>query len=127
MKLKKKETKVEKEKMVSIELTENFVRYSACLAEKYKIWSEFETACLKWVKANPEPKKTRPMTELERLRWALKNKDCVIYWQTEIGKLRNYWSRKSVLDLTSLDALLAADSYKDRFGKMCKFEVEVPE
>jgi hypothetical protein len=83
--------------MVAIEFREGYVRHIGKIAEKnldtgfakMEIPATFIQKCLDWHKANPEKPKTRPMTEIEKLDWAIKNMDCMIFTGNEWKKIKS--------------------------------------
>lgn len=89
------EEKVDK-KMVSIELPEWYVRKVAEKGQDATLklpWVSYNN-CVVWHKANPEPKKTRPMTEKERMEWLYNNCDKIknIYVHTKDAKNEIIWA-----------------------------------
>lgn len=127
--------KVEK-KMVSIELPELYVRNIAKFAER--TWKEdyagmalpkiFISKCCEWSAANPEPKKTRPMTIKEKLEWAYENKDMKVRLFFQEGK-GDY--RIDYIDGTfgnfCLNDIITAKNYLLPGEYLREFEVEVTE
>ena len=78
---------------------------------------EFHAACFDYVKK--KPKKTRPMTDVERLAWSINNKSSTVYWEKSIKKMSGLMAK----DCNSTQILMA-DHYIDGSGKIKMFEVE---
>lgn len=110
------EDKVEK-KMVSIELPEDVVRE---IAAKNQYHGEIGKKCADWVAANPEPKKTRPMTTEEKLKWATSRleEQVVLHFENSTDQFR-------VCKDFPLYYFIDAIGWSQIGGDFKKFEVEV--